>query len=721
MSVSESSKYERRPAYHVQVSQTRYTLLARLLLLGALLLLLRSINLAFTETRQAADELAIAYKAKREAAATLESIKTQEQETKGLLENAREDRVQAEREKRKVEAEAVQQERQCRSETKQAEDRRQKKLDDAKWSVRTASFRDLNDFVRATESRAADVLAGAKENLTSYASLIAERDKLVATAVGSEKARVYQRVLGSPDEKIVHAFFERLQPGNYRDGLALSREALSKSQALSHTRSGFSAVGSDGQRVSLTETIPAGLFEVLPRDDALGDRFPRGGRWRTCALVGTSASLLRYKFGEAINAHDAIFRVGLAPTNGYEEHVGRRTTVRVVLDEHFSDEAMNRPSKETVAVRADSLDTLLKYIKAKEDRGREAFNVHLLSPEFAIFISRYMLRDPPAMFYSLAIALQKCRNITVYGLPTSDRSASHMLHLGVNMREKDVEQTASWQAFTGGNDGGASDLSVLKTFEDRSRDYTIYANSRYVMQRRYFEDQQKTAGSFKQAYGSLRDEDGVSGLLISDAATHLDGRIQIAHPCYGLETSLFGIGSCNNCSQAAPLAVGGVCIEGVEVPVARPGFCEETGGIRGKRAPANCFRPCPLIDSRGEAMEKPSEGGASGDATPSDDWSRIASYPRDMRRCPGGPSQQPCDMLYRHEELRWMPTVGTCFGVGKMDGSGKSAYDGEQMHDASGNVVSRMQNGVTRDANGRLYIPQSVRMQFQPRTVSGKR
>mmetsp|Transcript_40440 Transcript_40440/g.86249 ORF Transcript_40440/g.86249 Transcript_40440/m.86249 type:complete len:325 (-) Transcript_40440:195-1169(-) len=63
-------------------------------------------------------------------------------------------------------------------------------------------------------------------------------------------------------------------------------------------------------------------------------------RWRTCALVGASSSLLGRAQGDAIDAADAVLRLNEAPTPEYqwdarsgprvgEVDVGRRTTMRI--------------------------------------------------------------------------------------------------------------------------------------------------------------------------------------------------------------------------------------------------------------------------------------------------------------------------------------------------------------------------------------------------------
>ena len=69
----------------------------------------------------------------------------------------------------------------------------------------------------------------------------------------------------------------------------------------------------------------ARLERILPSRSELASR-----RYDKCAVVGSSPELLLYRDGKAIDGHDAVFRANLAVTEGWEEYVGRRTTVRVV-------------------------------------------------------------------------------------------------------------------------------------------------------------------------------------------------------------------------------------------------------------------------------------------------------------------------------------------------------------------------------------------------------
>lgn len=56
---------------------------------------------------------------------------------------------------------------------------------------------------------------------------------------------------------------------------------------------------------------------------------PSMADFSTCAVVGSSGSLLERRMGVEIESHTAVFRVNDAPTQGYEAHVGRKTTLRV--------------------------------------------------------------------------------------------------------------------------------------------------------------------------------------------------------------------------------------------------------------------------------------------------------------------------------------------------------------------------------------------------------
>ena len=87
---------------------------------------------------------------------------------------------------------------------------------------------------------------------------------------------------------------------------------------IGETHSGSSKKGT--HKVSLSEA----QRELVPEDGKPSRRF------RTCALVGNARSLLKKSHGADIDAHDAVMRLNQATTVGFEKHVGKKTTFRLI-------------------------------------------------------------------------------------------------------------------------------------------------------------------------------------------------------------------------------------------------------------------------------------------------------------------------------------------------------------------------------------------------------
>lgn len=72
------------------------------------------------------------------------------------------------------------------------------------------------------------------------------------------------------------------------------------------------------------------LLDVLPAADPVRASLAEG-KHETCAVVGNGGSLLLYRLGAAVDAHDVVIRLNGGPTKSFEQHVGRKTTFRYAL------------------------------------------------------------------------------------------------------------------------------------------------------------------------------------------------------------------------------------------------------------------------------------------------------------------------------------------------------------------------------------------------------
>ena len=81
---------------------------------------------------------------------------------------------------------------------------------------------------------------------------------------------------------------------------------------------------------------------------------PALANFATCAVVGSSAAVLGRSRGAEIDAHTAVIRFNDAPAKRFEEHVGRRTTLRVQNREWRARSATGRARAEGWRGRADA-------------------------------------------------------------------------------------------------------------------------------------------------------------------------------------------------------------------------------------------------------------------------------------------------------------------------------------------------------------------------------
>ncbi|CDQ74433.1 unnamed protein product [Oncorhynchus mykiss] len=56
----------------------------------------------------------------------------------------------------------------------------------------------------------------------------------------------------------------------------------------------------------------------------------QGSKFKSCAVVTSAGAILNSSLGREIDSHEAVLRFNAAPTEGYENDVGNKTTIRII-------------------------------------------------------------------------------------------------------------------------------------------------------------------------------------------------------------------------------------------------------------------------------------------------------------------------------------------------------------------------------------------------------
>ncbi|KAF3707727.1 CMP-N-acetylneuraminate-beta-galactosamide-alpha-2,3-sialyltransferase 1 [Channa argus] len=182
---------------------------------------------------------------------------------------------------------------------------------------------------------------------------------------------------------------------------------------------------SERQPANFSEVVEE-LFQVIPNDPLYMDASPE--RCRTCAVVGNSGNLKGSHYGKLIDSNEFILRMNQAPTAGFEEDVGSRTTHHLMYPESAIDLDNNT---HLVLIPFKILDLqwiisaltkgTIKYtyvpvmsrIKANKDK------VLIYSPTFFKYVYESWLdghgRYPSTGFLSLMLAIHICDEVSVFG------------------------------------------------------------------------------------------------------------------------------------------------------------------------------------------------------------------------------------------------------------------------------------------------------------------
>ena len=186
---------------------------------------------------------------------------------------------------------------------------------------------------------------------------------------------------------------------------------------------------------------------------------------RTCAVVGSSASLLSRRHGAHIDAHDAVYRMNLAPSGSrmhsdgarYRKHVGARTTIRVWQDQIMPDLSNKwTRANETIVLYCGPTVNLISCWWSLPTTGRPR-----LSPlaweqvNLAIYgasrlpASAAVTQFPSSGAMTVWLALAQCASVSLYGFGWCDPADARAAGIASNAVYYDPHDERKKQGFGG--------------------------------------------------------------------------------------------------------------------------------------------------------------------------------------------------------------------------------------------------------------------------------
>ncbi|KAK9820136.1 hypothetical protein WJX72_006496 [[Myrmecia] bisecta] len=199
-----------------------------------------------------------------------------------------------------------------------------------------------------------------------------------------------------------------VHPGNFTGHVAMSRASVPQvgEQLVSPWR-----VYTSGHPRTLGR-VTERMLSVLPANDPFATiRFP------TCAVVGSAGLLLTQRFGREIDEHAAVIRFNLAPTKGFETHVGSKTSIRLVNRKHFG---FRETMAETVLQHITLPEVMKDFVKLLEQNASlPTYGLDMSFYEQVIDWQR--VQQPTNGFVGLKLALILCKKVDVYGFMRSYR------------------------------------------------------------------------------------------------------------------------------------------------------------------------------------------------------------------------------------------------------------------------------------------------------------
>lgn len=250
-------------------------------------------------------------------------------------------------------------------------------------------------------------------------------------------ARCRQAVV--PPQELLPKLLRRLRPfhGNY----VLSRGSVG--EGTPHETAVLLTLPGGGPKA--LGTVDTALLRNLPTDDLFARRVHA-----TCAIVGSSGSLLSYENGGEIDDHDLVMRFNDAPTQGFELYVGGKTTHRLCSLQQcnfreFQSEKIVQRVNSPAAFKA-FLSEHRIHRKNVGDLGRP-MHLYAMHPDLQEYVSHVLPFRASTGLLGVLVAMHSCTQVDLYGYAMSNAHGFSHRYYSRKEPKKDADERdeAEWQ------------------------------------------------------------------------------------------------------------------------------------------------------------------------------------------------------------------------------------------------------------------------------------
>ena len=144
-------------------------------------------------------------------------------------------------------------------------------------------------------------------------------------------------------------------------------------------------------------------------------------RYKSCAVVGNSGSLLETQFGFDIDKNEAVIRFNAAVTQGYEQFVGQKTTVRLLNAVDYKGPEGTEGELRLTTARGSDVKV---WVKKLEERPEEMRNrSFVLDPEMLCHAWAWIGNHgekPSSGLVGVVLALKMCEKVEMYGFQSKN-------------------------------------------------------------------------------------------------------------------------------------------------------------------------------------------------------------------------------------------------------------------------------------------------------------